>query len=245
MRFLLTVVLWVFLFEITLVGASSTDEEVLAEIGFVCIGAKPMRGYNELGEMKLGSLESVPPARMYYKVAANGDWRTVSLTLNVVSSMVKLPAEKPIHFFLKEGEGEYRKYLSVSALGKGERRLILLARQGQSWKETPGQQFIELNTPEIKESQIVMENLSHMELSCQLGDRELLLAPMKGGRYRQSEPGLCRISARYQSGRQVVINTAVRLRALSNQYFYIFYDADPRTNAGSLVGVCRIMIPQN
>lgn len=240
------------------------DESKQAGISIIAVGAKPARSYTDSGAMKLPQRGEVPPTQLYYRANEEGSgskvrskkdqWQAIELTFNNSSVMTAMPAGRQLTFYQK-GTSDYKKYLTLSALEEGERRVVLLTRstsKDASWMSAPDQHEIGVAPSSAQQwegVQLVFKNLSSGRLVCGVGNSKKPLTRQKTLYYRDQDEGLCRVVVHSEGDARAVYHTAIRIKgalgaeAGARPFLYVFYDADPKTNAGSKVGVFRMVMP--
>ena len=71
------------------------------------------------------------------------------------------------------------------------------------------------------------------------------LAPMKHIAYRRRElDKFFRLAARDRTSNKLIFNTAVKGGTRNRANWFVFYDANPLTEAGRKIGVLRMIIPE-
>lgn len=215
-------------------GVEDGAEEILEE------------GLPELLPPKPG--ESPPPA-LYYKGRKNAkQYERIRVGFNNPASINKLKPNRSYQLYRRNEEtGEdYESYFSIPALPEHSQTLMLLTqntRRSNRWFSKPVVNAIDLNSDKLKDAVLYMKNLSSERVYLKAGnEKETLLMP--GADYVfQGKGGQSIIMLRAGKGRLgriPLIRTGVRVPK-GNLTTFAFYNADPATNSGKSVGVCRVV----
>ncbi len=176
-------------------------------------------------------------------------YRSIHIGFNRSVALATVAAGKPLRFFMRDPAkgGEYQHYFTLPKLDSDSQSLVLLSEKShraRRWIYRPRVRVVRLDGKSMQGIGLMLLNLSREELSVNVGkipQRRLL---GNGGmiRYRVAAGYRLRMAARLKAEPQKnLINTAFRLSS-GWLTVLVFFDADPATNSGKSVGVCRLLI---
>ncbi len=203
----------------------------------------------------------VPPPCLYYakKVMIHGKnkqtrWSRINLGFNQFTGVVRVPADESIVLSRKRKEGSdyvYENYLRLPALKSGSQSLVFLSPRGSEhhrgdkvcsrWMDSPKVSVLDLTSSPMLHKSGVMRNFSHQTIGYYWrGEQVEMLAP--GQRRSFSIPENKRnnriaVFIKTRAGRRLVLMEADVERDTKSFSVIATYDAHPKSNAGSPVGI--------
>ncbi len=190
-----------------------------------------------------------PPSTLYYKARKNSKkHQKIRLGFNSPASINKLKPNKECKLFRRnEKTGEdYKSYFTIPALSENSQTLILLNQQSKKtdrWMNKPTLTAIKINGEELKEASVYFRNLSSESVFLKIADEKPIALKTGEGRPFSIESGSSLVRLKALKGKEMeatLIHTAVRIPK-GNLTVFVFYNADPATNSGKSVGVCRVV----
>ncbi len=227
-----------------------------ARLAVLAIGPKPLRRYTaeDKDQAHAASTLLLPrpyeiPPKILFNLATNksGNLLPINVSFNNPPSFISAPASKT--FRLKQSlTDESDPYIILSPLKPGSVNLILLQPSSTApkrWQSDPKMHKLVLSAPNIIRKDLAFINLSRRPIKTQFHQAEKIILPGTSQLYSKiSGQLLHRISAHYGHENKLIINTAIKLPQsdTSSHNLYIFYDANPNTNAGKTIGLMRVSV---
>ena len=232
----------------------SIESEPLTQIALIAVGEKPPRRYEKAvngnePRMLLPTSEEVPPSRLYYKgkgfTDLKSNWKSLSVSFNSSANLIEVAPESELLLYRKKTEsGEYEQYVNIEAAPIGSQRICFLLPQGD-WSKSPNCKIWDLGEASIKGKQFVFINLSQKKVLQAFDGVVTEIGSMKNVAYRRREPDkFFRLAARDRASNKLIFNTAVKGGTRNRANWFVFYDANPLTEAGRTIGVFRMIIPE-
>jgi len=190
-----------------------------------------------------------PPAALYFKTRKNAkDYDRIRIGFNNPASINKLKPNKQHRLYRRNEESgaDYKDYLTIPALAEHSQTLLFLTQESKRsnrWLNKPVLNAINLNTKALKKARLHMKNLSSERVYLRIGNSEPTVL-MPGASYiykgENNQSMLRVIAGKGRGGNIPLIRTGIRVPA-GNLTTFAFYNADPATNSGKTVGVCRVV----
>lgn len=190
-----------------------------------------------------------PPSTLYYRLKKEDDeYQKIRIGFNNPASINELKPNKEYRLYRrneKSGEG-YEDYLTIPAMLENSQTLLFLTQKSKRtnrWLNKPTIHTLKLNSEALKDARLYMRNLSSERVYLKVGDAEqTVLKPDEGYVFKGEEAeGMIKVLAgKGRSGKVLLIRTGIRIPA-GNLTSFVFYNADPATNSGKSVGVCRVV----
>ena len=235
-------------------NVSSVESELLTQIALIAVGEKPPRRYEKAvngnePRMLLPTSEEVPPSRLYYKgkgfTDLKSNWKSLSVSFNSSANLIEVAPESELLLYRKKTEsGEYEQYVNIEAAPIGSQRICFLLPQGD-WSKSPNCKIWDLGEASIKGKQFVFINLSQKKVLQAFDGVVTEIGSMKNVAYKRGKSDkLFRLAARDRTSNELIFNTAVKGCTRNRANWFVFYDANPLTEAGRTIGVFRMIIPE-
>lgn len=210
-----------------------------------------------------------PPARLYYK-SGKKDGRqlydSLRIGFNNPTGINKIrPRVVRSLFSRNEKSGmDYVKFMNLPALEANSQTLFLLTEKSKKtdrWLNEPSVTRIDLNSGKLKDAKLYMKNLSSETVYVWINKEEAVILKKGEGKIfeHDEKSGMIRLLAMKKENnveRKIkekqkpkigdkpefipLMRTGTRLSD-SMITAFTFYNADPATNSGKTVGVCRIV----
>ena len=207
-----------------------------------------------------------PPASLYYKTEKKDgkqQYGKIRVGFNNPSGINKIKPNRSraLSFRDEEAGANYQKFMDLPPMIANTQTLFLLSQKSKKldrWLNKPTVTRIALNYGELKEAKLYMKNLSSETVYVKINKEEPhALKKGEGKMFEHSEASaMIRLLAmKKENSRERKLKKKVRkpnenpdlipimrtgTRLNDNMLtVFAFYDADPYTNSGKTVGVCR------
>jgi hypothetical protein len=198
-------------------------------------------------------LGTVPPPALYFKpqnpLPGHSRWERLRVGFNNATGIKRVTSEKQIKLYLRgqEGGDSYDGYMDLEALPPATQSLIFLFPNGKGkrpWKKSPKVKVLHVSSKLLKNKNVLLQNYSSKNVTFILGDKKLnTLKPAQKKSLKLSGTKEYHRLAAIESSKkkEYLVNTSIRAsqKALT---VIVFYDANPKTNAGRSVGVFRTTV---
>lgn len=190
-----------------------------------------------------------PPATLYYKEKEDDKgFSKLRVGFNNPGSIYKMKANREYRLYRrneKAGDG-YEDYVTIPKMVENSQTLCFLTQQSKRtnrWLNQPKLDLIHVNSEQLKAARLYMRNLSLERVYLRIGDAEqVVLKPDDAYIFQgeDTENMIKVLAGKGRAGKVLLIRTGIRIPA-GNLTTFAFYNADPATNSGKSVGVCRVV----
>ena len=193
--------------------------------------------------------QSVPPSMLITKGLEDQDIR-LRVGFNSTPTFTRVPAQKELSTkrMVTEGSDSLKSYLKINPIAPGSRTLMIVSPPNKPplmWKDVPGRaSYINIDSPGAKGKIAIVVNNTAQALEFTLGKKVYKLSAQQ--RIALSPPSAAEyqpFSLNYSKGEKKLLTRGTIVVSKEALNLFVFYDANPKTNAGKLVGIYKTLIP--
>ncbi len=190
-----------------------------------------------------------PPATLYYREKNDDkEYAKIRIGFNNPASINELKANKQYRLYRRNEKSgsDYNQYITLPMMAENSQALLFLTQKSKRtsrWLNKPITNSINLNSKKLKNARLFMKNISSERVYLRIGDADqVVLKPNEGYVFKGEETqNMIKVLAgKGRSGKVLLIRTGIRIPP-ENLTTFAFYNADPATNSGKSVGVCRVV----
>lgn len=220
----------------------------IAKASIVFLGPKPPKRYEKKdGKMIMlaPSPGEIPPQTLFYQTIEKKKtvWKSLTIPSNTRPLAFDLPAptalalyKEPFKPSIDKAPAPFLKFPSVEP--GGQYFLVILPREqgANAWSKAPFTAAIDLKSKEYARADCLLINYSGKDLQTLFGTKEKTIPTGEKIIYRRVAKGKnIRVASKYEGRKMWIFNRSLKA-SKEKISLIIFYDANPKTNAGRDVG---------